>query len=82
MFQIGQVIKANRPDNAKRVPNIQIPNFVVRGMSYFDKPVRLILPDLGKTRYGTNQKAREALGWRPRTTEVSILDSLANNKLI
>jgi nucleoside-diphosphate-sugar epimerase len=85
MLQIGQMIKANRPDNAKKVPTIQIPDFVVRGMSFFDKPVRLILPDLGKIRYGSNQKARESLGWQARRTEVSVVDtvdSLAKFKLI
>ncbi|KFZ16872.1 hypothetical protein V502_04856 [Pseudogymnoascus sp. VKM F-4520 (FW-2644)] len=85
MLQIGQMIKANRPDNAKNVPGIQIPNFVVRGISFFDKPVRLILPDLGKVRHCSNRRARESLGWRPRETLVSVLDtvdSLAKYKLI
>lgn len=73
--QIGKIIKAKRPQNAKKVPSIQIPNFVVYALIYFDKPIRQILPDLGKVNEASNQKACKSLGWQPRETEVSVLDT-------
>ncbi|KFY31686.1 hypothetical protein V493_00885 [Pseudogymnoascus sp. VKM F-4281 (FW-2241)] len=75
MLQLGQIIKEKRPQNAKKVPSFQIPNFLVHCLAFFDKPVRVILPDLGKIRKGSNKKARETLGWEPRGTEESILDT-------
>jgi nucleoside-diphosphate-sugar epimerase len=75
MLQIGKIIKAKRPQNAKKVPSIQIPNFVVHAISFFDKSIRQILPDLGKISQASNQKARETFGWQPRGTEVTVLDT-------
>ncbi|KFY54211.1 hypothetical protein V496_07314 [Pseudogymnoascus sp. VKM F-4515 (FW-2607)] len=76
MLKIGQIIKEKRPQNAKKVPSIQIPNFVVHFLAYFDKPIRQVLPDLGKVSQGSNKKARETLGWKPRKTEESIVDTV------
>ena len=45
-------------------------------MSFFDKPVAQILPDLGVIRQASIQKARELLGWKPREVEESILDTV------
>jgi nucleoside-diphosphate-sugar epimerase len=75
MLQIGKIIKAKRPQNAKKVPSIQIPNFVVHALAFFDKRIRQIPLDLGKVSQASNQKAREAFGWQPRGTEVNVLDT-------
>jgi nucleoside-diphosphate-sugar epimerase len=75
MLEMGKMIKANRPQNAKKVPSIQVPNFLVHALALFDKPIRQILPDLGKVMQASNQKARESLGWQPRGTEASIIDT-------
>jgi nucleoside-diphosphate-sugar epimerase len=76
MMQIGQMIKTNRPKNAKKVPSIQVPNFLVHVIAFFDKPVALILPDLGRVRQQSNKKSRETFGWQPRGTEASIVDTV------
>ncbi|OBT57613.1 hypothetical protein VE04_03650 [Pseudogymnoascus sp. 24MN13] len=76
MLQIGQIIKKQRPQHAKKVPSIQVPNFVVHILSIFDKPIRQILPDLGKVSQSSNKKARETLGWEPRGTVESIVDTV------
>ena len=75
MLQIGQIVKAKSPENAKQVPSIQIPNFVVHALAFFDKPIRQILPDLGKVSQASNQKAPEFLEWQPRGMEGSVLDT-------
>jgi hypothetical protein len=38
-----------------------------------DPAVKQILPELGKHKNGTNQKARRVLGWTPRSNEESIV---------
>lgn len=75
ILDLGRIIREKRPEKAKKVPSFQVPNIVVRALALFDKPIRLILPDLGKTLRTTNQKAR-GLGWEPRGTEESALDTI------
>jgi len=76
LVQWGKMIKAGRPQYAKKVPSMQIPNFVVYGLSFFDKPMRQILPALGKVAQASNKKATERMGWKPRGSEETILDSV------
>ena len=38
-----------------------------------DPAIKLILPELGKVKNATNEKARRVLGWRPRSNEESII---------
>jgi hypothetical protein len=38
-----------------------------------DSAVKVILPELGKIKNATNEKARRMLGWAPRTNEQSIV---------
>ena len=45
-------------DLAKRVPASQIPDFVVRLASMRDPAVKQIVPELGKYKNGSNEKAR------------------------
>jgi hypothetical protein len=45
----------------------------VRLAALRDPAVKLILPELGKKKNATNEKARRVLGWSPRTTEESIV---------
>ena len=84
MLQIGKMIKAKRPNHAK-VPSFQVPDFVVHLLALFDKPVRQVLPELGRINQANNKKSRERLGWQPRGTEESIVDtadSLVKYKLV
>ena len=38
-----------------------------------DPALKLILPQLGKVKNATNEKARRIVGWNPRSTEESIV---------
>jgi hypothetical protein len=46
---------------------------VVRLASLLDPAVKLILPELGKKKNGSNAKAKRVLGWKPRSNEEAIL---------
>jgi dihydroflavonol-4-reductase len=54
------------------VPTRQLPNWVVRLVSIFDQAARQIVPELGKVKNGTNEKARRVLGWSPRSNEEAV----------
>jgi nucleoside-diphosphate-sugar epimerase len=70
---IAKALKARMGAAAKRVPTNQIPDFIVRLASMRDEAVKQILPELGKHKNGTNEKARRVLGWTPRSNEESVV---------
>jgi nucleoside-diphosphate-sugar epimerase len=75
-IDIARIIKAKRPDNASKVPTMQVPNFMIKIMAFFDSSVRQIVPELGKTLDISNEKAKSELGWAPRSVEDSIVDTV------
>jgi nucleoside-diphosphate-sugar epimerase len=76
MLDIGKMIKAKRPENGKKVPTFQIPNFAVHLLALFNKSLGSILPDLGKIYNASNAKAKKELGWTARSTEEIVVDSV------
>jgi len=73
MADIAKVLKDRLGQSAKRVPTGQLPNWMVRLAAFRDPAIRLILPDLGKYKNGTNEKAKRVLGWAPRSNEEAVL---------
>jgi len=71
--EIAQVLRARMGDRARRVPTRVLPDWMVRLVSLFDSSVALIVPELGKLKNATNEKARRVLGWAPRSNEDSII---------
>ena len=47
-------------------------------MALFDPSVGQIVPELGKRKTATNEKARRVLGWAPRSTEDAIVATAAS----
>jgi nucleoside-diphosphate-sugar epimerase len=75
MLEMAKVLKARMGAAAKRVPAREVPNWLVRIAAFRDPAVKLILPELGKVKNATNEKARRVLGWAPRSNEESIVAS-------
>jgi nucleoside-diphosphate-sugar epimerase len=73
MLEIAQVLKARMGDAARRVPTRLLPNWLVWLASLRDPAVRQILPELGKMKNGSNEKAKSLLGWAPRSREDAIV---------
>jgi dihydroflavonol-4-reductase len=55
------------------VPTLQLPNWLVRLAAVRDPAVKQILPELGKAKNATNEKARRLLGWAPRSNEDAVV---------
>ncbi len=72
MREIAQVLKERMGSDARRVPARELPNWMVRLASLRDPAIKLILPELGKRKNATNEKARRMLGWTPRSNEEAI----------
>ena len=73
MLDIAKVLKSRMGASAKRVPTRELPNWLVRIAALRDPAVKLILPELGKPKNATNEKARRLLAWEPRSNEDSIV---------
>ncbi len=83
--QIAQMLKDGMGERARKVPTRALPSWLMRVVGRFDPQVRAILPELGKHKNATNEKARRLLGWAPRTTKEAVLAtarSLSELKLL
>ncbi len=73
IVEIAQVLKARMGDAAKRIPTRQLPNWLVRLAALKDPAVKQIIPELGKWKNATSEKAKKVLGWSPRSGEDSLV---------
>jgi dihydroflavonol-4-reductase len=58
---------------AKRAPTRQLPNWIVRLFALRNPEIKQFVPELGKKRNATNEKARRLLGWSPRSSEEAVV---------
>ena len=70
--EIAAVLKARLGPAAGRVPTRQVPDWLVRAVALFHPQARHVLPELGKVKNGSGEKARRLLGWAPRSREDAI----------
>ena len=71
--EIAFVLKERMGDAGRRVPTRLLPDWIVRLFSRFDKSVALVVPELGKVKNATNEKARRMLAWTPRSNQDAIV---------
>ena len=75
MVDIARILRARLGTSARRVPRLQLPDWVVRLAAKRDASVRQVLPLLGVIRNATSEKAIRVLGWSPRSNEDAIVDT-------
>jgi nucleoside-diphosphate-sugar epimerase len=73
MLEIAKVLKNRMGAYAKRVPSREVPNWMVRLIAIKDPAAKQLLPELGKKKNATNEKAKRLLGWAPRSNEEAIV---------
>ncbi|KAJ6782419.1 hypothetical protein PWT90_08166 [Aphanocladium album] len=66
--------------DAKQVPSLPAPKFMMRLASFFDKSIAVVVPDIGVVRPTSNAKARDELGWRPRSAAEALVASAKSLK--
>jgi len=85
MLDFARILKRRMGAAANRVPSRQLPDWLVRLAALRDPAVKLILPELGKFKNASNEKARRVLGWQPRSNGDSIVataESLVKLRLL
>jgi nucleoside-diphosphate-sugar epimerase len=71
--EMADVLKARMGDAAGRVPTRVVPNWILRLAALFDASIAQTVPELGRLKHATNEKARRVLGWAPRSREEAII---------
>jgi nucleoside-diphosphate-sugar epimerase len=72
MHDMARVLKRRMGASARRVPTLHLPNWLVRVVAMRDPAAKQILPELGRRKNATNEKARRFLEWSPRSSEDAI----------
>jgi len=75
MAEVARILKRRLGDSARKVSTREIPNWLVRLVAIWNRTVRQTLPELGKVKTASNEKAKRVLGWSPRSNEEAIVAS-------
>lgn len=67
--EIAAALKQRLGAAAARVPTRELPDWMLHLAALGDPAVRQLLPELGKYKNGTGEKARRVLGWNPIAPE-------------
>ncbi|HEY5809645.1 MAG TPA: hypothetical protein VIT67_16840, partial [Povalibacter sp.] len=72
MLEIAKVLKLRLGAAAEKVPTRQFPDLLVRIAALFSPMAKQAVPEVGKLKNATSDKARRLLGWTPRSGEEAI----------
>jgi dihydroflavonol-4-reductase len=75
MAEIGEVLRERLGEAASKVPSRTVPDLLVRAMALFDPDIRSVIGGLGKRTELSSEKARNTLGWAPRSIEDTIAET-------
>ncbi|HWY96223.1 MAG TPA: aldehyde reductase [Steroidobacteraceae bacterium] len=73
ILDMAKVLRQRMGASAAKVPRFQLPDWLVRIAAIRNSAVKQILPELGKIKHSSNEKARRVLGWTPRSNEACIV---------
>jgi hypothetical protein len=73
ILDIATVLRRRMGASAKKVPRFQLPDWLVRIAAMAVPAVKQILPELGKIKNSSNEKAGRMLGWTARSNDESIV---------
>jgi len=71
--EIALLLKNKLPDIAKNISTKRMPDWVVKVAALFNPLAKNIVPMLSRYRDTSNEKARQVLGWQPRSNEEAIV---------
>lgn len=74
MRDIARALKDSLGDKAAKVSTRQLPDFIVRIASIFDRSLRALTVSLGRRNRHTTEKAESLLGWSPRAAAQTVTE--------
>ena len=85
ILAMARVLKNRMGAAAKKVPTRELPDWLVRIAAMFDSSLKPLVPELGKVKNASHEKAKRVLGWTPRSNDDAIVataESLARLGLL
>jgi nucleoside-diphosphate-sugar epimerase len=71
---VADVLREAFPAYAKKLPKGTMPDVMLKIVAVFNPTLKQVIPELGRQRQISNEKARSVLGWAPRTAKEAIID--------
>ncbi len=75
MAEVAAALREELGDDASRVPTRSVPSLAVKAMALFDPAIRGVVGQLGRKLQYSSEKARTVLGWSPRSSRESVIDT-------
>jgi len=72
--EMAKILREQMGEGVEKVPRRTFPDAFVRLAARFDPGLRSFTGDLGKQVVLSNEKARQRLGWKPRTVQETLVD--------
>lgn len=72
MLEVANILKKHLGQDAKNMPDREIPNIAIRIVAIFNRKLAMMATLLGQDMSTSNQKAKQLLGWTPRSAEEAI----------
>jgi dihydroflavonol-4-reductase len=73
MVEIARVLRQRLGNAGRRVPRLEMPDWLARALALVVPQMRGMLPMLGRRRRASGDKARRLLGWSPRPNEEIVM---------
>jgi nucleoside-diphosphate-sugar epimerase len=73
--EMAAALRDHLGEAARKVPERQLPDWLIRLVGRFNPELRSVTPELGLGKDGTSEKARRVLGWEPRSREEALVAS-------
>lgn len=80
VIDIAAILRSELGDMARKAPTRVMPDWLVRVFALFMPAARATVPELGKKKNGTSDKARRVLGWQPLSIRDSIVSTAESLK--
>lgn len=76
LHDIALMLKNRMGDEARNITTKVLPDWIVRVVALFNPAAKNIVPQLGRIKNASNEKAKKILGWTPRTNEEAIMSAV------
>ena len=75
ILELSQIMAKNIPSHAKKLPKRELPNFMVKLISYIDTSAKTMVPDLGLKMQTDQTYAEEILQIKFTASEIAVVDA-------
>ena len=75
MAEVAAALREELGPDASKVPSRSVPSLLVKAMALFDPAIRGVVGQLGRKLQYSSEKARTVLGWSPRSSRESVIDT-------